>query len=311
MKICVNTYRNYNEGRSLGVWMDLDRYADALEFGRDLKRISRDVLRDPDPEWMIADTETDAGADWQAGLGNGDQMPLEYWTLKAEAAKEAAATPARKVRKANLLKAEQDALCRAWMVQNGLDPECNNGWASFKNYRQDYRYALLTGGEVVQAVRVPGIETRFCCGEDDRGQGGDGYGTMAYALKSNAEKRTEAGFWRANVGEFRLSMVAHVGRHAWRRSQGREHPRGYTWQDRYTPGLFETCRGKGYLIDDRDNGGYHHKTDNVVRQLNDEDFRRLRAVWMAEYENYKRRVRAYLKRFGTSKVHTWTYWTEA
>lgn len=308
MKIYLTTYRNYNEDRPAAGWIDLDTYKDSEEFGRALYRIARDTLRDPDPEWMIQDTETDDGADWQAGICNGDHLPLEYWTLKDEAAKEA--KRAKKAPSAKLLKAEQDALCRAWMIQNGEDPD-RKGLCDYAFYRKTYRYALLTGGEVVQAVRVPSIETRFCHGEDDRGQGGEGPGTMAYALKQNAEKHTEAGFWRANVGAFRTSMVAHVGRHAWRRAQGREHPHGYTWLDKYTPGLFEACRGKGFLLDDCYNGGYRHASDNVVRPLTDEDFRRLRAVWMNEYENYKRRVRAYLKRFGTSKVYTWTYWTEA
>ncbi len=308
MKIYLTTYRNYNEDRPAAGWIDLDTYKDSEEFGRALYRIARDTLRDPDPEWMIQDTETDAGADWQAGLCNGDHLPLEYWTLKDEAAKEAA-KPVKKSHKAKLLKAEQDALCRAWMTQHGYDPE-HNGICDFAFFRKEHRYALLTGGEVVEVLRVPGIQTRFCCGEDDRGQGGEEYGTMAYALKENAAKHTEAGFWDANVGEFRQNMIAHVGRHAWRRSQGREHANGYTWQDNYTPALFDDSRG-GYILDDRHNGGYHRTEQDIARPLTDEDFRRLRAVWMNEYENYKRRVRSYLKRFGTSKVHTWTFWTEA
>ena len=308
MKIYLTTYRNYNEDRPDAGWIDLDTYKDATEFCAAINRLARTTMRDPDPEWMIQDVETDDGADWQAGLCNGDHLPLEYWTLKAEAAKEAA-KPEKKSHKAKLLKAEQDALCRAWMTQHGYDPE-HNGICDFAFFRKNHRYALLTGGEVVEVLRVHSIETRFCCGEDDRGQGGEGPGTIAYAHKQNAEKHTEAGFWRANVGEFRIDMVAHVGRHAWRRAQGREHANGYTWKDNYTPALFDDSRG-GYILDDRHNGGYHRTEQDIARQLTDEDFRRLRTVWMNEYENYKRRIRAYLKRFGTSKVHTWTYWTEA
>lgn len=304
MKICINTYRNYNEGRSLGVWLDLDDYGNAEEFRRALSRIGRDTLRDPDPEWMVCDIEADAGADWQAGLGNGDKLPMDYWSLKAEAE---AAKPKRS-RKADPAKVEQDELCRAWMVQNGDDPD-RKGLCDFAFYRKEYRFARLTGGEIVEVLQVPRIETRFCCGEDDRGQGGEEYGTIAYAQKQNAKKHTEAGFWRANVGAFRESMVAHVGRHAWRRARGLEWAHGYRWQDNYTPGLFCNVYG-GYILDDRHNNSYCH-SEQVVRPLNDDDFRRLRAVWIHEYEAYKKRVKAYLKRFGTSKVYTWTYWTEA
>lgn len=49
----------------------------------------------------------------------------------------------------------------------------------------------------------------------------------------------------------------------------------------------------------------------VVRILNDEDMRRMRREYMAVRRDFRRRVNAYWKRFGASKIHTWTYWTEA
>lgn len=312
MKIWITTYRKYNEGRLIGTWLNLDDYADYGEFCRALNRLNRERLHESDPEWKICDWEQDPGADWQAGIVDEDHLPCDYWTLKAEAAQEAETTGKKRTRKGDADKAEQDALTRAWMIENGYDPD-KKGLCDFAFFRKSYRYARLTGGEVIEVCAIPGIETRFCCGEDDRGQGGDAPGTMAYALKQNAEKHTERGFWRANVGHFAQDMIAHAGRGAWRRATGRDTARGYGWRENYTPGLYRYERG-GYYIEDQWRQEHVHNgmiTDHGVRPLTDADFRTIRAGWMTVYRAYQKRVRTYLKRFGTSKVHTWTYWTEA
>lgn len=41
------------------------------------------------------------------------------------------------------------------------------------------------------------------------------------------------------------------------------------------------------------------------------DMKRMRRGYMVVRERYRKRLNAYWKRFGASKIHTWTYWTEA
>jgi hypothetical protein len=303
MKIYLTTYRNYNEGKPAAGWLDLDTFKDVSDFHAAINRLARTKLHDPDPEWMVCDWEQDAGADWQEGIATESRLPLEYWTLKAEEQAKAK----RKSRRAKGAD-EQDALVREYMA--GVKGYCPD----FGYLRKSYRYVRLTGGEIVEAVPIPGIETRFCCGEDDRGQGGEKYGTMAYALKVNAEKRTERGFYNANLQPFKVKMIQSVGRHAWRKATGREaYADTYrTWTNDYVPALYRA--DGGYMMIDNYLTSYYRNTQGQghgIRRLNDEDFRRLRAAWLEVYEQYKKRLRAYLKRFGTSKVHTWTYWTEA
>ena len=131
---------------------------------------------------------------------------------------------------------------------------------------------------------------------------------MAYAHKVLAYKRTEEGFKRANVGDFDKEMVHLVGRRAWRFAR-RGADGADTWRGDFVP-----CLMRGGLTDGSvylGNAANAGRPETVVRILNDEDMRRMRRGDMAVRRDFRRRVNAYWKRFGASKIHTWTYWTEA
>lgn len=57
-----------------------------------------------------------------------------------------------------------------------------------------------------------------------------------------------------------------------------------------------------------------HKRDWCERQgwrkLTDEEIAKLYEVMRDEQEKFMKRLRTYLKRYGTSKLHTWTYWAD-
>lgn len=299
MKLYVGTYAKYNNGDLSGAWLDLDRFANAEEFEAACKLIHRD---EHDPELMFQDVETDPGCDWQEGLYSESAIPRDYWTLKAEAKKSAS-------RPKSAERMEQERLCAVYMAARGYDrerkPQQYEKMQKF--YRASCFFVELEDG-VVLPIGKPSIQTRFCFGEDDRGQGGEEYGTMAYAHKVLEYKRTEEGFKRANVGDFDKEMVHLVGRRAWRFARtggdGAE-----TWRGDFVP-----CLMRGGLTDGSvylGNAANAGRPETVVRILNDEDMRRMRRGYMAVRTDFRRRVNAYWKRFGASKIHTWTYWTEA
>lgn len=303
MKLYVGTYAKYNNGSIGGAWLDLDRYANAEEFEAACRRLHHD---ERDPELMFQDVETDPGCDWQEGLYSESSIPREYWSLKAEfAAKEAEKSAA----KPSPAKAEQERMLAVYMEDGGYDKEKAAEEYAFwaKYYRKKYLFVELTCGTVIGLLK-PSIETRFCCGEDDRGQGGDGPGTMAYAHKVLEGKRTESGFKAANLDPFDRDMVRTAGRKAWRsaRSGGKG---AEAWRGDYVPCVMTGAyvKGRKYLGNAANPAG----PEKVVRILNDEDMRRLRRGFMKVRENFRRRLNAYWKRFGASKIRTWTYWTEA
>ncbi len=305
MKLYVGTYGKYNKGSLAGAWLDLDKFRNADEFEAACRRVHRD---ERDPEFMFQDVETDPGEDWQEGLYSESAMPRDYWALKAEArACRAKAEPEG----AKAQREEQERLCAAFTTarEGYTREEHPEAWdRNFRHWKDGHYFVELSDG-VILTVDRPRIKTRFCCGEDDRGQGGeDTPGTVAFAEKVLAEKRTERGFKAANLRPFDRRMGHLVGRRAWRlaRDGGRE---AEAWRGDFVPGLMTGgyTDGSTYLSNAANAGG----SERVVRILTDDDMRRLRRAYMAVRTDFRRRLNAYWKRFGASKIRTWTYWTEA
>lgn len=302
MKLYVGTYAKYNNGDLSGAWLDLDRFANAEEFEAACKRIHRD---ERDPELMFQDVETDPGCDWQEGLYCESSIPRDYWTLRAEfAAKENDAEP----KGAAAQRAEQARLMEIYIERDGYSRSSRWYDGEVKYHKGRSFFVELADGSVLRIER-PTIQTQFCCGEDDRGQGGEGPGTVAYAHKVLEGKRTEAGFKAANLDPFDKRMVHVAGRRAWRFARtggaGAETCRGD-----FVPGLMRgtTSASMRVYFGNAANVG---RSEEVVRIFTDEDMRRMRRGYMAVRRDFRRRLNAYWKRFGASKIHTWTYWTEA
>ena len=156
----------------------------------------------------------------------------------------------------------------------------------------------LDNGEWL-TIGKPSIETEHCEGEDDRGQGGEGPGTIAYASKRCEWFKTEAGFKTSNniKSEFngkrgKDSFYDHAN---WKRE---------TW--RVTHGH----SGNPYL--ERVDNGYNvHTFPDKCREVSEREWAAIRRAHAWRAISMRRRVNAYWRRFGNSKLRTWTYWTEA
>ncbi len=56
-------------------------------------------------------------------------------------------------------------------------------------------------------------------------------------------------------------------------------------------------------------GGSHFY--GKYEKMTDADRMAILAGMKREREKFDKRLQAYLKRYGTSKIHTWTYWADA
>lgn len=54
----------------------------------------------------------------------------------------------------------------------------------------------------------------------------------------------------------------------------------------------------------------HRNANNDLIWLSAEDRERITAAYMRLRERFEKRLKAYLKRYGTSKLHVWTYWQD-
>ena len=317
MKLYVGTYAKYNRGSLAGAWLDLDKFKDDRDFEMACLRLHRD---EREPELMFQDVETDPGEDWQEGLYSECSIPRDYWKLKAQAAAEKAQAEATQPKRVKAEQAEQARLCEAYTeLREGFSrADKPERFAKEYKYYIGSRYFVELADGVILDIEKPRIKTEFCEGEDDRGQGGEGPGTMAYAQKVLDYCRTEEGFKANNLEPFDDNMIAYVGRKAWRRA--RELARSLaagTWQPNSWGYRKESatcvarceCAGRSWpyltcadsLRDSR----------SIIRAVSDDDMRRLRKGFMVVRNAFLKRLDAYWKRYGDSKLHTWTYWTEA
>ena len=380
MKLYVGTYKKYNEGSIKGAWLDLDKFKNADEFYRACKRLHRD---ERDPEFMFQDVETDPGCDWQEGLYSESSIPREYWTLKAEAAKENGETAERigevtineerhgvEIRFASMpsedvrndLKANGwrwSKFSRCWYNRDtdenrataeriasakieGNAPGTDGGKfvnpaAADKEWKDEqtaiiaeYRKHLeankahlwnhdverhlkgiaavvkLENGEWMEIER-PSIETRHCEGEDD------GRGRSMEAAQAGCDYfKTERGWKRTNLHGFDKHIVATVGRKALR-SKALVTQIG----DKRGTCEYELCK---YLYQYGVPGsvrigsyikGYPNTHNPDGKPITEENARRIRRAYAHVRRDFRRRLDAYWRRFGASKLYTWTYWTEA
>lgn len=313
MKLYVGTYAKYNRGSLAGAWLDLDKFKDDRDFEMACLRLHRD---EREPELMFQDVETDPGEDWQEGLYSECSIPRDYWKLKAQAAAEKAQAEAKQPKRVKAEQAEQARLCEAYTeLCEGYTrtdkPKAFDKW--YKYHLASCWYVALADGIIIP-IEKPSIQTRFCCGEDDRGQGGEGPGTMAYAHKVLEAKRTERGFKAANLEPFDSRMVHVAGRKAWRRAQAFARGEIKAGDFGYRPD-FVPCLARGACVDRKrvylQTAHSLTRSEEVYRPLTDDDMHRLRKGYMIVRNAFKRRLDAYWKRYGDSKLHTWTYWTEA
>ena len=305
MKLYVGTYAKYASGSIAGAWLDLDKFANADEFEAACRRLHKD---ERDPELMFQDVETDPGCDWQEGLYSESSIPSDYWTLKAEFAAKAKEEERNAPKGAKAEREEQARLLDRFMEITKLGEDMR------KYFSKGFYFITLSGGEIFE-IKKPSIKTRFCCGEDDRGQGGDGYGTMAFAHEYLESKRTEEGFKGENMDEFDKGWIEVVGRLATiKRILHRHYRHGYYLRPQYNS---QHGDPRVLCLDAPLSCGYYSQRPEEYRRpmnsrdINAEDVRRIRAGYARVRKDYRKRLNAYWKRFGASKIHTWTYWTEA
>lgn len=296
MKLYVGTYAKYAAGSLKGAWLDLAKFENAEAFEAACRRLHKDEM---DPEFMFQDVET--SEDWEEGLYSESAIPREWWALKREhdaAAAEAAKAPRKR---------DADAEEQARLFEKFIRA---TGWkgSMVEFFRKGFRFVELADGAVYH-IQKPKIETRFCCGEDDRGQGGDGPGTIAYANAVNAAKRTHDGFVAANLREIDDEIAF------W--TAGRERFRN--WKD---TGAFLRPSYNG-----QENGGalsrdypateeWRYRREAVklpphARFVTEDDAARIAAGFREVRKQFVKRLETWWKRFGADYIHTWTYWSEA
>lgn len=194
----------------------------------------------------------------------------------------------------------------------------------WKNDEKMVRYHLDQVAELVElsnglfiSIEKQRIETRFCFGES-------GYDAEDAAHEAHVARTDEQYFINENMREYRRTLeILNTGE----RGYTRVLPclvNYYTTQDKNSMyrglkflsigDVLEALGGSGDLeaIKGTEIPGQRFTSSGTpVYVCTDEDVERLRAGYERAMNAHERKVRAYLKRYGLSKVRSWTYWRDA
>ena len=282
-KVYVGTYRAYNNGSLRGGWISLKAckdYADFLHKCRALHRGERD------PEYMIQDTE-----DFPDGLDCGEWLSEQDFNDVISACREEAqddAAPALSM----VEQLRQALLARmggAKKLRNAAHDykACLDAFIATKDksdaayFREHYVGAVKLRGKYY-LIEKPRMENRFCF--RDEGPDYDFYCSL-----TSKEERMAAYFKSENLACFD-NLIDHI-------EKGRYGDKRVWLGDYYNDGRIGVTTSQQRL-------------DQEILCTDEERAIILAAAWYGR-AMMEKRVDAYLKRYGTSKIHTWIYWADA
>lgn len=183
----------------------------------------------------------------------------------------------------------------------------NNGKMVDYNMRDIAAACQLSNGMILTADKQR-IEKNFCFGWSSCGEGPE------FSEACRAERNATNGnsyFIRENMKwyEDRLRMLDECGwypllvLHYY--GQNETNPlRAICFRrlsELLTTNEFDDLKPGAMVKDDRGNPAYYPTADDIEQ---------IRAMYEEAKEKHEKKVRAYLKRYGTSKVRTWTYWLD-
>ena len=164
-----------------------------------------------------------------------------------------------------------------------------------------YEY-LLKFGDCFLGFKKPSIQTRFCFGYGQNGITTEDDIDRAYGQQRNMETSQQA-FINANLEDLDKSIEdIETFISQWIDKEEK------FFSSRYNK-IF-ICKNSynhlAYLAWSWDYGNIRNK-DDIIKEATKEDLLLIIEVYKQQIQNFKKRLNTYLKRYGLSKLTTWTY----
>jgi len=174
------------------------------------------------------------------------------------------------------------------LMREYLDREAKRGltgpkWEKYLRSKVAWLLKLTDG--TIFGIEKPTIETHFCFGES------------GYDID---EKLAEAAEARTNANLFRIRNLRDLDEKIKALKEGPDE--GYeVWASVFGGVAIGIYVGRWW------------NKENTVNpiDLSDEDKKRIAEGYEIVRDGFAKRIDAYLKRYGLSKVHSWTYWVDA
>lgn len=300
--VYVGTYRKYNNGSINGKWLNLASYNNKQEFFGACKRLHRN---EADPEFMFQDYENVP----ESMIGE-SFISSEVWNVLSEMKK---------------MKPERREQFCEWCEANGYeqDMQAVKEFASIKIKKNSLPHEFLLReefakihpnsesmrkyclGTISNCVKTsfglvifdkPQIETSFCFGYSDFGQG------QTYQEARKAEKNFgEAMFLHKNLSSMKREL-----------ERFKEQEEGDPMEVLHFTKLYggaANIYGTVFVSEWKAKNEIFWR-GHEPQLASKEDFKKCYEAQKQEYEKFEKRLKSYLKRYGTSKLKTWTYWMD-
>lgn len=155
--------------------------------------------------------------------------------------------------------------------------------------KEKSRFVRLSSGHLL-AIEKPSIETRFCFGYSD-----SAYDTEDYDQANDAAYRAgkdEEYFKAQNLQQLQETIDTLNGEGKFKNNIA------YIWYSEDGEAALKFCR-RWKLIEEN------------LEELNEQDRKAIIAAYEIEITAFEKRLNTYLKRYGMSKIDTWSYWRDA
>ena len=277
-KVYVGTYAKYNRCSIAGGWISLKSCKNYDDFLKKCQALHSD---EREPELMVQDTD-----DFPDGLSCGESFGEEEFNDVMAAIKSEEAAEKKPSGDKALLPEFRREMAKAWRDEHMLDYECK---------QFSYGVRLSNGG--ILRYEKPSIENRFCWADE-------GPSLDAYNRVTSSEERLKQYFLRENLAQFdedieKLQSLTHDGKtlYLYRESYFGETSPMNLWEWKFWDEWDVQVNPSKYP-------GEHVKMTEPDRKV-------ILAGVKHEREKFEKRLNAYLKRYGTKKIKTWTYWADA
>lgn len=276
-KVYVGTYRKYNNGSITGAWIDLAKCGTYEAFLKKCKEVHDD---ERDPEFMIQDCEN---------MPDGLTSVMEWLTEQEfndiiEAYKE----PEEPVEYSKDVSMDEylGEIGKAWY----------GDMIDYFRKKVSGLYRLSNGG--IFAFEKPSIETSFCFGYSD-----SAYDTEEYDNANNMAmhaQTSEEYFLKENLKS--LDNAIHDIE-----DKSNDY---YIYRDAYCSqkeplNVWRYACLAGWRLEERKK----HLAD--LTECNETDRKIISNALKHERAKFEKRLKTYLKRYGMSKVRSWSYWRDA
>lgn len=301
--VYVGTYGKYNGGSIAGKWLKLSKYESKNEFLQACRRLHKD---ESDPEFMFQDFENIPDS-----MVGESFISDEIWKVlailkKYDANRQEAFAEwceangyeqdLQAIKEFSTIKFKKNSLPHEFLLKE----EFAKIWVS--EHMRSYCLKTVSncvrtsfGGLVI--FEKPKIETNFCFGYHDSITDTESYDTANDACENFGEKQ----FLKKNLADMQhaLGLYEYSAKH-----EGPAVKQLYFAKRDSCSNIY-----KDLFLDEYDAKDKAWRFDGLTKAT-EEDFQKCYIAQKQEYEKFEKRLKSYLKRYGTEKLKTWTYWAD-